>query len=250
VKRALAMGVAAVVLSGGAALADPPLATRVEVPYVFNGVSEIELRGGSLVGGPGEGESAAILEFERGWNDRLRLGLEIEFEDHAGGEPPKTDSIALEGAVYLGQIPHTGVDVGVYGEYEQRIHNESGVGELKLLLARQIGPVRAIVNLNARQPFTRLDDEGATEFAYAAEATVEAAPNLRLGLEALGDLGTNRAFGGPQGHYVGPMLNWEIHPQGFPAEIELQASYLFPLGAARDESDGAVRLMIELERHF
>jgi hypothetical protein len=244
------MGAAAALFGGGAALADPPLATRIEQPYIFNGVSEVELRGGSLVGGPGEGEAAAILEIERGLNDRVRLGVEVEFEDHAGGEAPKTDSIALEGTVYLGQIPHTGIDVGVYGEYEQRIHNESGVGELKLLLARPLGPVEAVVNLNARQPFTRLDDEGAMELNYAAQATLEAAPNLRVGLEALGDLGTSRAFGGLQGHYVGPMVNWEIHPQGFPAEIELQASYLFPLGAARDQSDGAVRFMIELERHF
>src|SRR4051794_39985673 len=95
VKSAMLIGAAAAVLGGGAALADPPLATRVEQPYIFNGVGEIELRGGSLVGGPGEREAAAILEVERGLNDRVRLGVEIEFEDHAGGEAPKTDSIAL-----------------------------------------------------------------------------------------------------------------------------------------------------------
>lgn len=43
---------------------------------------------------------------------------------------------------------------------------------------------------------------------------------------------------------------WEAHPSWLPAEIEVEAAYLFAAGSARDYTDGQFRLMVELERRF
>jgi hypothetical protein len=234
----------------GAAQAEPGLANRVYSPYVKNGVDELELRAGRLNGGPLAGEASAVVELERGVSDRLSLAMLGEFERHAG-EETKLDSVGLEAVAYLGQIPGIGVDVGGYLEYEQRIHNESGVVEGKLLLAKRAGPAEVLVNLIAEKALTDRPGEDATAFGYAAQATLEAGRGLRLGGQAFGDLGTRRAFAGRQSHYLGPMANWELHPAWMKGgELELEAAYLFPAGAERGEAASQLRLMLEFERRF
>lgn len=251
--RRAGLAFAAVIVAtgwAGAAAAAPGLANRVYTPYVRNGVTELELRGGRLTGGEENGDSAVKVELEHGFSDRVNIGLVAEFEDEPG-DARKLDSVGVEGIVYLGQIPGTGVDVGGYLEYEQRIHNESGVLEGKILLARQFGPVQALLNLIAEQPLTNREGEGATEFGYAAQATVDAGHNLHAGLQAFGDAGTNRSFGGRQDHYLGPVLRWEARPRwAAGSELELEAAYLVPVGAARDKTDGQVRFMVEWEKRF
>jgi hypothetical protein len=246
VAAALAVGWA-----GAAAAADTPgLSNKVYDPYVRNGVIELELRGGRLTGGPLNGEQAAVVELERGINDRLSLAVVGEFEQHAG-EARKLDSIGIEGVVYIGQIPGLGVDVGGYLEYEQRLHNESGVVEAKLLLAKRSGRFETRFNLIGRTPLTDRPGEGDTDLGYAAQATVDATRGLKLGAQAFGALGTTGSLGGRQGHYLGPVANWEFRPawmQG--GEVELEAAYLLPAGTARADSDGQVRLMLEFERRF
>lgn len=246
---AAAVAAAAMAWAGAAAADEPGLGAKVETPYVKNGITEIELRGGRLTGGEDEGESGAIVEVEHGFTDRLSLSLVGEFEDGVG-ERRKVDAVGVEAIAYLGQIPRLGVDVGGYLEYEQRIHNESGVLEGKLLLARQFGPVQALFNIIAEQPLTNREGEGSTTFGYAAQATVAARRNLRLGAQAFGDLGTNRSFGGRQAHFVGPVARWEIRPVGRHGELELEAAYLFAAGAARHDTDGQVRFAIEWEKRF
>jgi hypothetical protein len=241
---------AAAVLGAGAAAAEPGLANKVYAPYVRNGLTEVEIRGGRFTGRPAEGESALVIEIERGLSDRISLAVLAEFEDHAG-EARKLDALAVEGVIYVGQIPGIGVDVGGYLEYEQRIHNESGKLEGKLLLAKRVGAFEGLVNIIAEQPLTDRDGEGAMEFGYAAQATVQAARGLRLGAQAFGDLGTNRAFGGRQPHFIGPVANWEIRPTWLNGgELEFEAAYLVAAGSARDDTDGQVRLMVEFERRF
>jgi len=248
--RGLAAAAVAVgVLGASAARAEPGLSGKVYDPYVRKGVTEVELRAGRLNGGELDGESAAVVEVEHGFTDRVSLAVLAEFERHAH-ETSKLDAIAVEGVAYLGQIPNTGIDVGAYLEYEQRIHNESGVAEAKLLLARQFGPVRGLLNLIAERPLTNKAGEDDTEFGYAAQGTVEAGRGLNVGLQAFGELGTDKSLGGRQAHYLGPVANWEIHPAGAKGEIELEAAYLLPLGVARHETDGQVRLMLEYEAKF
>lgn len=231
------------------ALAGAPLTDRVYDPWVRNGLTEVEIRTGRVIGGADGGETATVVEIERGLNDRMSLALLAEIEDEPG-DSRTVEALAVESVIYLGQIPHTGVDAGLYLEYEQRIHNESGVGEAKLLLARRFGPVQGLLNLVAEQAFTDRSGEGAMAFGYAAQATVETAHHLQLGLQAFGDLGTSRGLGGRQGHYLGPVVSWETRPAGFPGEIGFEAAYLLPLGAAREDADGDLRLMLEFERRF
>jgi hypothetical protein len=240
---ALACGVA------GAAHAEPGLANKVYDPYVRNGVTEVELRAGRLTGGELARNGAEVIELEHGFSDRVSVALVAEFEKEPGVES-RLDSLGVESVVYLGQIPNLGVDVGAYVEYEQRVNAESGVAEAKLLLARQFGPVHALLNLIADKPLSNKHDENATEFGYAAQGTVEAAPHLQVGLQAFGELGTDRSFGGPQSHYVGPVANWELRPRGLPGELELETAYLFAVGPVSRQTDGQVRLMLEYERRF
>ena len=240
---AVAMGVA------GAAAAQG-LANKVYSPYVENGVTELELRAGRLNGGPLDGESAAVVELEQGLNDRVSLAVVGEFEHHAG-ETSKLDSIGLEGVAYLGQIPKLGVDVGAYLEYEQRLHNESGVLEGKLLLAKRAGPFEGLVNLIVARPLSDRPGEHDAEYGYAAQATFETLRDLKLGIQAFGELGTDRRFGGRQAHYIGPVANWTLRPRWMHhGELEIEAAWLAPLGAARQVTDSQLRLMLEFEKRF
>lgn len=173
----------------------------------------------------------------------------VEFEDHAG-EKAKIDAVALESVIYLGQIPKLGIDAGLYFEYEQRIHNESGVGEAKLLLAKQAGPYQALFNFVVSRPFTDKRGEDIAAFSYAASLDREVWSNVRLGVEAFGDLGSEQRFGGRQEHYVGPMVKLALPLRRFGGELELETAYLFAAGAARDTSDGQARLLVEWERRW
>jgi hypothetical protein len=249
--RAWGLGLAAaVVLAAGTARADEPgLTAKVYDPYVRNGVTEIELYGGRLTGGPLNGETGATLELERGLNDRVSLALVGEFEDHAG-EKAKLDSLGLEAVTYLGQVPGLGVDVGGYLEYEQRLHAESGILEAKLLLAKQAGPVHVLVNLIAKQPLSNRPDERYTDWSYATRASVDVGGSLQLGVEAFGGLGADKSFGGRNSHYVGPVANWELRPRWAAGELEFEASYLLPAGAARDVANGQLHFGVEYERKF
>ena len=246
----LAAAVAAAAIGwAGVAAAAPGLAEQVYSPYVKKGVTEVELRGGRLTGGAASGDSAAVIELEHGFTDRLSLAVLGEFEDEPG-DRRKLDSVAVEGVAYLGQLPGIGVDVGAYLEYEQRLHNESGKLEGKVLLARQIGPVHGLLNLVAEQALTDRPGEGAMAFGYAAQGTVDAGHDLQVGLQAFGDLGSNRAFGGRQQHFLGPVARWEARPRWAAGELELEAAYLLPVGESRHETDGQVRFSLEWEKRF
>jgi hypothetical protein len=234
----------------GVACAEPGLANKVYSPYVLKGVTEVEVRGGRLTGGPLNGEQAAVVELEHGVSDRLSLAVLAEFEQHAG-EEGKLDALAVEGVAYLGQVPRVGVDVGAYLEYEQRLHNESGILEGKLLLAKRWGSFEGLLNLIADKPLTDRPGEGDTEFGYAAQGTWDVGRHLQLGGQAFGGLGTDRSLGGRQAHYLGPVARWEVRPAWLNGgELEFEAAYLLPVGAARNDPDGQVRFVMEYERRF
>lgn len=241
---------ASILVWSGAAVAQPGLSNKVYSPYVKKGVTEVELRAGRLTGGPLDGEQAAVVEFERGVSDRVSLAVLAEFEQHAG-EEKKLDSIAVEGVAYLGQIPGLGVDVGGYLEYEQRIHNESGVAEAKLLLAKRSGGFEGLLNLIVEKPLSDRPGEHDTEFAYATQATWDLGANVRFGAQAFGDIGTDHSLGGRRPHYVGPVGQWEVRPTWLNGgELEFEGAYLLPVGGARDDADGQVRFVVEYERRF
>ncbi len=248
--RSAAAGALAMALSwAGSAAAEPGLGQVVYTPYVSNGLTELEFRSARLSGGAADGDQTTVYELEHGFSDRFSLAILAEVEDEPG-EARKLDAIAVEGVAYLGQIPGLGIDVGLYGEYEQRIHNESGVAEAKLLLAKTRDRFQGLLNLIVEKPLTDQPGEDATEYAYAASATWEVDATLRLGVEAFGDIGVAGGLGGRQPHYIGPVAKWELHPTWLPAELEIGAGYLFAAGSARDHADGQIRLLVALERRF
>jgi hypothetical protein len=237
-------------LAASHAAAEPGLGEKVYDPYVRSGVTEIEMRTASLTGGTSNGDTTSVVEVEKGVSDTLSLAVVGEFEKHPG-EDAKLDSLGLEGVLYLGQIPRLGIDTAVYVEYEQRLHNESGVGEAKLLFGKSFGHFQALLNIIAEHPFTSRPGENLTAFGYAASGTWEVRPGFRAGVEGFGDLGTSQRLGGRDAHYVGPTVLWETHPNWVHGgELELQAGYLFAAGAARGYTDGQAQLNIEFERRF
>ena len=241
----MALGVAA-----GSAPAEPGLSNQVYAPYVRRGVTEIEVRAGRLLGGPSNGEQAQVIEVERGVSNRLNLALLAEFETPAGGEN-RLDALAVEAVAYLGQIPGVGVDVGGYLEFEQRVQNESAVLEGKLLLARRFGAFEGRLNLAAARPLSHRPGQDVAAYGYAAQGTWDVGRGAGLGLQAFGDLGTDRAFGGRQSHYLGPVATLELRPAWLKGgEFELEAAYLLPIAAARRDADSQIRFAVSFERRF
>jgi hypothetical protein len=250
-KIAIAATAAALCVAlAGHAAAEPGLGGKVYDPYVRNGVTEVEVRSARLSGGSDGGDATTVVELEQGLSDRVSLALVGEFEKHPR-DAVKLDSVGVEGVVYLGQIPKLGIDAGFYLEYEQRLHNESAVGEAKLLLAKNVDRFQGLLNLIVQHPFTNRPGENLTQFGYAASATWEVAPGFRAGAEAFGNLGTDRLLGGRNAHYVGPTVRWETRPDWLRGgEFELQAGYLFAAGEARTYTNGQMRLNLEFERRF
>ena len=51
------------------------------------------------------------------------------------------------------------------------------------------------------------------------------------------------------GHFAGPVVKYEFEKVAG-GEFGIETGYLFAFGAARHETDGQIRLLLELERHF
>ena len=228
------------------ALADPRLDEKVYTPYIQNGVAEFEVRTARQNGGAQAGDMTTVLEGEYGLNDRVSLAL-VGGVERSPAVGSRLTSVGLEAVAYLGQIPGVGVDTGGYLEYKHGLSGEPDVLEGKLLMAKTAGRFRGLLNLIVERPLG--PGEEAT-YGYAASATWQAGGGWRLGAEAFGDLGTQHDFPGPQGAYVGPQILWEGRPSGSPVEIDLDAGWLFPVGASRAEASSQLRIGVELERRF
>ncbi len=241
----IALGLAAAT----AARADPRLDEVVYSPYIEKGEAELETRAGREMGGPLAGEATTVLEAEYGVSDRVSLAIVGRFERDAHG-PLSLNAVGVEAVTYVGQIPGIGVDTGLYLEYDQGVQGGESVGEAKLLLARTSGRFQGLFNLIVERPLGVPRGEGYASYGYAASATWRTVGNLRLGAEAFGDLGSDRAFLGRQGAYVGPQLKWKAHPRHSPVTITVDAGWLAAVGTDRREADSQLRLAVELERRF
>jgi hypothetical protein len=242
---------AGLVMSAAPALADPRLDEVVYSPYVENHELEVESRWGQQLGdGSLKGARTLVEELEYGVNDRFSLALVGQIE-RAPGEGQRLTGVGLEGIAYLGQIPKLGVDIGIYLEYRKGVNGEDDAGEAKLLLAKTVDRFQGLFNVIVERPFGAPKGEGFASYGYAASATWRTVGNLRLGAEAFGDLGDDHGFlNRPQGAYVGPQLKWEGQPKFLPFEIELDAGWLAPVGAARSEAGSQARINLEFERRF
>ena len=247
--RRFALAALAVVGLASAARADPRLDEKVYAPYVLNGVAELETRFGRVSGGPLDGAATTVVEAEYGVNDHLSLAA-IGAVTHGPGEGTRLAAIGLEAVAYLGQIPRLGVDAGLYLEYRKGLNGAEDVLEGKLLFAKTAGRFQGLANLIVERPLGVPKGEGYAAYGYAASATWRTLGHLRLGAEAFGDLGSDRAFLGRQGAYVGPQIKWSGRPRGSPVEIEVDAGWLAAVGESRNEASSEVRLAVELERRF
>lgn len=234
----VAAGLACISFAAAPAHADPGFTDEVYGATVEPGETEAEAQWGRLVGGADDGEDAFKLEAAHNFNDRLRAAVAVEFEREAGGNR-KAEALSAEAIYRLGRVG--GIDAAIYGEYEIGLDGADEV-ETKLLLQRRTGPWDVRLNLIAEK---ELRGGAPVEFGYAASADVAVAGDFRLGAEAFGELGSTHRFLPRAKHYVGPAAKLEI--EGLGPELELRAAYLFPLGEAKDDSDGQLRVGLELE---
>ena len=229
--------------------ADPRLDEKVYDPYVINGMAEFEARHGQVQGGPLNGAATTVLEAEYGVNDHLSLAA-VGTIANGPGQSARFAGIGIEAVAYLGQIPRLGIDTAAYFEYTHGLNGEDDGLEAKLLLAKNLGRFQGLANFIVERPLGVPRGEGFAAYGYAASATWRTVGHLRLGAEAFGDLGSDRAFLGRQGAYVGPQIKWNGKPAGSPLEIEIDAGWLKAVGESSHEASSEVKLAVELERRF
>ncbi|MCB2077649.1 MAG: hypothetical protein KDE55_08120 [Novosphingobium sp.] len=221
------------------AYAAPGLGAEVYGARVEKGEPEFEVIYGALEGGPEDGEDVIKLEAAYGVTDKLKLGILAEFEKEIGSGR-EAEGIGIEAIYELGSAG--GIDFAVYGEYEFGLSGHTDKVETKLLVQHDRGPLDVRFNLIAEK---ELESGAKVELEYAASADVAAFGELRLGIQAYGQLGTFDKFLPNAEHFVGPVAKFEI--EGLGPELEIEAGYLFALGEARDETDGQFRLKLEIE---
>lgn len=227
------------------ALGAPGLDEKVYGATVEKDVSEVEVRYGRLVGGNADGNEATVVELAHGFSDRFYAGVLFGFEREPG-EQRHLQALGAEGIVALGHVSAIDTDIAIYGEYAAERHGADNV-ETKLLLQHRRGAFDGRLNLIAEK---RLRGGEPIEFGYGASADWKLIGDLRGGIEAFGELGSTRHLFPRAEHFVGPMLKTEVEHLPGRGELEIEAGYLFALGAARDETKGQARLLLEYEFHF
>ncbi len=220
------------------ARAAPGLGSEVYGATVTRNEFEAAARYDRLLGGTDNGEDVLSLEAGYGLSDRLHIGLFTELEREPAG-PRKAEAFGIEAIYALGRAGP--ITMAIYGEYELKPDGTDAV-ESKLLLQHRHGPIDLRLNLIAEKP---LDSHLPVELKYAGSADVETLGEVRLGVQAFGELGTFSHFLPRAEHFVGPVAKFEI--EGLGPEIGIEAGYLFALGKARDDSKGQLRLALELE---
>ena len=227
------------------AVAAPGVGQKVYGATVEKGVTEVEARYGRLVGARADGEDGTVLELSHGFSDRFYGGVLIEFEREPRGRR-RLEAMGVEGIIALGHINALDADVAIYGEYEA-VRGSSDKIETKLLLQHNRGRFDGRLNLIAERRLGREED---LEFGYAASADWQLIGELRGGVTAFGDVGSTKSLFKRNAHFLGPTLKTEIEHLPGKGELGIELGYLVALGAARDETKGQARLLLEYEFHF
>ena len=236
-KRLALAGILALICTGKAG-ATPGLGDEIYGATAEAGRTEAEARYHRLGGGPAGGDDVLKLEATHHLNDRLRLAAFGEFAREGGG-PRRAEEAGIEAIYTLGRVG--GIDVALYGEYALGLNGHDDGLEAKLLLERRRGPFDVRFNLTAEKALVASEP---VELSYAAAADY-AVGEVRLGVEAFGDLGTFRSFLPRAAHFAGPRAAVEI--EGLGPELELSAGYLFALDRVSAQSKGQFRFGIEME---
>lgn len=228
-----------------AAHAAPGVGEKVYGATIEAGQTELEARYGRLTGGAADGEDGLVLELSHAPSDKLYVALLGEFER----EPParrRLEALGVEVITPLARIDALQLDIALYGEFEA-VRGGADKVESKLLLQHHKGPFDSRLNLTFQKA---LRETERVKVSYAASADWAAIGEFRLGAAAFGNLGDFRDFAPRAEHYLGPIIKTEIEPGKGKSALEIEAGYLFALGAARDETKGQLRLLLEWEMHF
>lgn len=248
-RRILVLAVAALLQAGVAHASTLDFDEKVYSPIVDeddDGDTEVEFRQGADIGRANNGAAGGVVELERALSRRMSLAV-LGLWDRDPHQSARLSELGVESVINLGTIPHLGVDVGTYLEYDQGIRGQGGTGEAKLLLEKQMGGFTSRLNLVAERPFS---EHGArTNISYAASMDWRVASHVRLGAESFGEMADGGSWGGRRPYYAGPVVKYEV--VGLPhIGIDIEAAWLAALGAARQEANSQFRLIVELEKKF
>jgi hypothetical protein len=227
------------------ALAAPGVGENVYGAKIYPGEVEIEARYGQLNGGSADGEDGLVLELAHAFSKHFYGAALVEFEREPG-QKRRLEAIAFEGITPLGRINALKLDTAVYAEYEIVRGGHDKV-EFKALLQHQSGAFDGRFNLKVNKVLGTKDP---LELGYAASADWKIVDQFRLGAAAFGDLGTTRNFAPRSAHFIGPIAKNKFENLVGDSGLRMEAGYLFPLGAARDETKGQLRFILEWETHF
>ena len=228
------------------AQAAPGLGEQVYSATLEPDVTEVELRYGRLTGGRADGEDALVGEVAHTFGTKFYGAVLGEFGREADGSR-RLGSIGVEGILPTGRIDALGIDTAAYVEYDIGRRDVPDHLETKLLLSRVRGGFDARANIIVEKNLTPRD---AVNLGYAASADWAVIGEFRGGFAAFGELGGVDHFGGRNEHYIGPVVKTELEHLPGRGELQIEAGYLFSVGAVRDNTPGQVRLLLEYEFHF
>jgi len=193
----------------------------------------------------------AVHEFEYGFNDWLKLGVEAELAADPG-HGFHYDSTAVEGFLQLTPQGRYWADVGLFAEYE---HTARAGDPRALTIGPLVEKEAQLLGLNTLQSvnvlFTKQMGEGSVgplSVSLAAQSRVRLNPHFEPGVEYYGSLSLGNHGDEPK-HRIGPMFAGRIgfHDLGVeaPGGIKYDAAYLRGLTNATDPSTFRVRIELE-----
>jgi|688.fasta_scaffold271065_2 hypothetical protein len=214
--------------------------------YAELGETSLEFRQGRHFGKTLGGQAGGVVELEHNFSD-LYTGSILAAWSKAPGESAKVEAISSENIFYLGVIPKLDIETAGYVEYQQGIRGQAGGVEAKALFTKRSEAFEARLNLIYERWFSA---HGArNDWSYAASVDFPVRPALRLGAEAFGEIEQDGTWGGRTTHLVGPVAKYTLN--GVPhVGVKFEAAYLFPVGTASRDTNGQVRLMVELEKRW
>jgi hypothetical protein len=218
---------------------------KIRSPIIESG--EFEFENNFTIGR----SKTAVHEFEYGFNEWLKLGVEAELAADPG-HGFHYDSAALEGYFQLTPQGRYWADVGMFVEYEHTARTGDPraltVGPLVEKEVRFFG-LDTLHSVNAL--FTKELGEGSVgplSLLVAAQSRLRLNPYFQPGIEYYGSLSLGTHGDEPE-HRIGPMFAGRI---GFrdleveaPGGIKYDAAYLRGLTAPTDPSTFRVRIELE-----
>ncbi len=225
--------------------AAPGVGEKVYGATVEAGKTELEARYGRLNGGPADGEDGLVLEVAHGFSKHFYGAAVFEFEREVGNSR-RLAAIGLEGIVPIARVDSLKLDIALYGEYVM-VRGGRDETEAKLLLQHQTGGFDSRLNVKFNRP---LQSGAPVELSYEASADWAVAGDFRAGAAAFGELGSSQRLFPRARHFAGPIVKTEIEHLPANSELEIEAGYLLPIGAAREETKGQLRLLLEWEFRF